>query len=798
MRNTKFKRWILLLLFVLGCSGQSSIKDEYVAERMYHKANRLYQSILINPRIASAKDYQRAINAFQAIVEKYGKGQTVSNHVIKLIVEKSWLIIPELYFLQEDYKGAIAGYKAVIEANPENPQLCAAAQMSIASCYERIKQIDKAILEYQNLLSNYSSINDPSSPNLQILQVPLHIARLYQQMDKASPARKQYEEAIRYYQGIANKWPKTPTAFVALNQIAATYADQRKWEKTVDVLREIVREFPDHQRVPDILLAMGNIYLELLREPSRALEVYNRILKSYPNYKNQAQVHLAIGYALLRQHKFQSAREKFKQVIQTYPKNGAVCAGAQFALGNTYELEDKWERALNEYRWVMDVYPTTPQGIYVPIYIADHYKRNNEDELAKAEYQRAINHYQRLVRKYPNSLLAAMAQNYLAMCYVRQEEWEEAIEAFRTLGRAYPPSSVTMGSYLMLGNIYEQLKDKLKAIEAYSEFVTRFPDHPLAKTVKGRIKRLQSEIGRVAAKNVPPAPVTLLAISKRTQSSLTLKWTPNDDLDFASYKVFRSQSPGVDSTSALVATITDQKKVIYYDTGLEANKSYFYRVYVYDKDGLSSGSNEVSGRTLANVPPAKIALRVHDITWCSVALSWTQSREEDFAFYKVFRSRSPGVNTSSRLVKFTSDRERTSYTDANLQENTTYYYRVYVYDAGGLFTPSNEVKVTTPTNEPPRPVVLKTPVVVDKTTLRLSWSRSKDEDFAMYRIYRSSSPSVKAEGAPLKIISDRETTSYEDSGVTPGRRYFYRVFVFDRGGLSAGSNEVSAIPVSTK
>lgn len=90
---------------------------------------------------------------------------------------------------------------------------------------------------------------------------------------------------------------------------------------------------------------------------------------------------------------------------------------------------------------------------------------------------------------------------------------------------------------------------------------------------------------------------------------------------------------------------------------------------------------------------------------------------------------------------------------------------------------------------PPAAVTLSNPVA-DTTGLKLTWSTSNAKDFANYRVYRSLSSPVDSTVAPLTIINDNAITTYRDTGITPGTTYFYRVFVYDRSGLFAGSNQV--------
>jgi len=100
--------------------------------------------------------------------------------------------------------------------------------------------------------------------------------------------------------------------------------------------------------------------------------------------------------------------------------------------------------------------------------------------------------------------------------------------------------------------------------------------------------------------NVPPGAVTLFnpAMTEVTSSAVNLKWTATTSPDFQDYQLYRDTSPGVNTLSTLVTTITDagQDTVRYtdQDPNLNNGTTYYYRVYVRDQLGASIGSNEVN------------------------------------------------------------------------------------------------------------------------------------------------------------------------------------------------------------
>jgi len=301
--------------------------------------------------------------------------------------------------------------------------------------------------------------------------------------------------------------------------------------------------------------------------------------------------------------------------------------------------------------------------------------------------------------------------------------------------------------------------------------------------------------------NEPPTPVTLYPINPigNSTTSLNLSWSANQDVDFASYKIYRSDTAGVNNATArLITTITDQNTTGFDDTGLQQDTEYYYRVYVYDTDGLSAGSNERKGKTNANEPPQPVTLYTPAPilnSWSALNLNWSRNQDGDFASYKIYRSDTAGLsNATATLITTITDQNTTSFDDTGLQQDTQYHYRIYVYDTGGLFASSNEDSAKTNVNEPPAPVTLFQPLVVDSVTLKLIWTENDEEDFKMYMIYRSESSPVDTTGSAIGVIYQNTVTEYNDSNLEKNKTYFYRVFVTDSEGLSAGSNEVSGTP----
>jgi len=780
-------------MIFIGCSGEGVKNDIYVAEKMFYKAEKIKQNILINPDIANPEEYEKAELAYREIIDKLDKTEKLSKE-LKGILQRSWLTIAQLQLFQKKDNEALKVYNEIIERSTNDRELCAVAQFSIAQSFERLKKFDEAIEAYKVVFRNYPPVlSDTLLPNYSILQTPIYIARLYRANDKAIEADRQYEQARNYYEQVIQKYPQSEIAVEAQNQIAITYGHQGKWDQAVQILNDVIRRYPDEPKLNGVMFTLGMIYDQQLNQSDKASETFQRILNRNPQGETfLGQVYLAIGNIYLKQNRYDEARTQFKKVLENYQNDQNSCINAQLALAKSYENQGNWSKAMNEYQWIVENYPKTIHALNIPLYIAEHYWKGNEQTLARNAYESAIQQYNRVVEQYPNTPLSAIALDYTASGYMRLEKWEEAANALRLLTKMDIPTQNKVKTYLTLENLYEKkLNDPVKALEIYSELLQKYPQVPFAADINSKSHELQQKVDSYKRNNKPPMASNIVTANILSPTAVKITWQSNKESDFSHYKLVRSESPGVEQSGATVAEINSRDQVAFLDENLKEGNTYYYRLYTFDKGGLNAASKEVAVKVEAKQIMATINLQARSDDWFNVSLSWSPYDERDFDSYKIFRATSPGVSMSSQLVKSIFDPSKTQFEDTDVKDNMIYYYKVYVYNKDGASKPSNEVKILTSANTPPKQVTLTKPLNIDNATIELSWSPSNDLDFSMYRIYRSEKSPVSITNPPIWLNSNKGINKYKDTGLKSGKTYYYKVVVYDKGGLFAESNEVS-------
>jgi len=107
---------------------------------------------------------------------------------------------------------------------------------------------------------------------------------------------------------------------------------------------------------------------------------------------------------------------------------------------------------------------------------------------------------------------------------------------------------------------------------------------------------------------------------------------------------------------------------------------------------------------------------------------------------------------------------------------------------------ANNVTASTLLNisNPPTPVTLVA-TTETSSSIRLNWSQAIDNDFAAYHIFRDTLVSVSGISDVVTVINAQGTVTFNDSGLDDSTLYYYRIYVYDNSGLTAGSNADSAL-----
>ncbi len=279
-----------------------------------------------------------------------------------------------------------------------------------------------------------------------------------------------------------------------------------------------------------------------------------------------------------------------------------------------------------------------------------------------------------------------------------------------------------------------------------------------------------NEVGALTT-NTPAAPSSL-SLSNITNSSVRLSWADNANNE-TGFRIERSISGGSYTQIAEVGQNVNN----YTDSGLIEGTLYRYRVRAYNAAGNSSYSNIAEAFSLLNSPTN---LAVTAVTANSVTLNWTDNSGKETGYKIERRTHNTGFTQIAAVGSNT-----TTFTNAGLNANVTYYYRVRAYNNDVNSAYSEEVSALT-TNIPAAPSNLAVSSVTNNA-VSLYWTDNASNESG-FKIER------RVDGGNYTQIGTvgANVTSYTSSGLNNNTTYYYRVRSYNSHGDSAYSNEAGA------
>lgn len=237
----------------------------------------------------------------------------------------------------------------------------------------------------------------------------------------------------------------------------------------------------DPQSVPD------QAYADLAKQ-------YQKIIDEHSGSVLAPKAQVLLGRLYLVKKDYAVAREKFAEVFKKYPDKMELCAEAASGIGKTYESAGDWPNALKSYQELINKYTTTEIGMNAPVYIANHYAKNNMQTQAQASFNDALLHYQALESAHAGTPIELRSLKMQADCYLFQKRWAEAIDTFgKLLSRSAKQKRLTPQQATTLIKTINtlsgtQLKDYGAPVRIYKQFIAENPQHGLNAILEKTIK----------------------------------------------------------------------------------------------------------------------------------------------------------------------------------------------------------------------------------------------------------------------------------------------------------------------
>ncbi len=205
----------------------------------------------------------KAIKILKDLAEKYQKHPYTKHVQLRLV---------NIYQTERNFIEANKILHSIIETYPDEKDI-------IIQCKLKLISILKDENKNEIVISEYKKIQEEYPDNINTLSIPFSLYSFYKQLDHAETA-KQLLKAIEQYEPLWKNGQKEKKDLVAGQLLLFCYAQKKDYNKMIILLDELNARFP---KDPRFLFTKAELYKNKLHNIEKTKEVLAQILKKYPN-----------------------------------------------------------------------------------------------------------------------------------------------------------------------------------------------------------------------------------------------------------------------------------------------------------------------------------------------------------------------------------------------------------------------------------------------------------------------------------------------------------------------------------
>lgn len=327
---------------------------------------------------------------------------------------------------------------------------------------------------------------------------------------------KNFTEAFQVYEIVLNYFKDSVLVPQTYLEIAQCQKELEKFEEAVKTLKKVIADYPKHELIPQARYELG-INLEKLGNYTEAAKVYQNLDLLHPDsdwaekaiqrldilakrsplplYEAPAATIYNLGIKYFTKSNYYKAKEYFTRLTKFYKKS-SFYDEAILMLGRFYLRKGNFSQAVSWFKkCITQDKDSKPEAMY---YLALTFGYQGETQSATAtlkkvveefpqhysaddalyylgEYSGDLSFYEKLIKFYPYSNLAAEALWKVGKTYHAQENYEDAYKSF---SRAInlPPQQSEDRLIFWAGKSAEKIGKKDEAISAYKTTIDLY-DH---------------------------------------------------------------------------------------------------------------------------------------------------------------------------------------------------------------------------------------------------------------------------------------------------------------------------------
>ncbi len=510
MKNLSFRSIIIAIIvcstfFALGCGSYKEEGERYQLEKALFNANKRMESFSVKPEMRTTSDFAYLVDGYRKVYQlflSYFPDLADKDSLTQTEQEAAFLAGRALSTAATTYIGGdeLDSADAILQMIINTPYFARdhhnqALLLAVHIANDQGRWTD-AENDYTELLKNFfpPAVNGVY-PAKEVIELPQTIVAHYVTLGDQDMAQEKVNWAIGYYSHLVSldtlpRYAGTPLILTATRLLAEMYNSKGEYQRSVDLLSGLVDS--TGQIVLGAKQLIADLYFTRLDRKQDAIDLYEDILKNDTDSVFVPSVLGKLARIAIASKEYDQAHEFIQQLKKGFPRSRDIQLQAQLLLANSYEDEGEWNRALQEYQFLLTQFPDSPEALNVLVYLPSYCAKLNQPNLKATWAGKAEERLKEVTKEYAGRSFGLMGSAHLASFYMIEKRPADAIEQLQQLRTQYPKSSQASDALLKIGQLYQtDLKNPKKALETYKEFVKLYPNSIVRPKVEDEIKKLE-------------------------------------------------------------------------------------------------------------------------------------------------------------------------------------------------------------------------------------------------------------------------------------------------------------------
>ncbi len=459
---------LFIAILLSACGKDGSRQIVFNAEKLFNQAEREYNKATIKPELVTPERLAPVMDKYRQVLrycyaefdsigyDKYPEDRRNLESIAYVSADK----LARLYTGQGKYDSSIAVLQQLLAMTSLTGKSLMNAKADLAGSLQMSGDWMGALGIYRSLIDTfYPPVDNNGDIIYRILNLPIRLIKTSELLNFPEETKKEIGSAERYYIRLINEWPNSELANASRSNLAALYADMERWDDAIETLSSIT----DSTGAVDLWAAvrMAEVYAQGKMQPRRAAELYTSLISREADSTRQAGLYSRLGKTYYDMGDYKKCRETMTFIKDNFRSYYAQDPSPQKYIAMSFAGDKDWDRAENEYQWLITNFPQTEEAFTAFLDIIDHYDKDKNSRLRDNWLNRADEFYNEMATRHAGSSLEASALSFKAEVAKRRGDWPQAAKLLELLYRKFPGTDSGRMALTKAAAVYREKLDNV-------------------------------------------------------------------------------------------------------------------------------------------------------------------------------------------------------------------------------------------------------------------------------------------------------------------------------------------------